>query len=136
MASLPSLVVLKMASYLDRPQERDSDLADIAHILSGFLPADDERRWSDEVVNLGLEYDDVSPFVLGKRIGALADEAEGALVRKFLSAIDDPDDPLATAGRMVRAARMSPSDPERLRARFKTFGRGLEAKSRGGPGRG
>ena len=133
-ASLPSLVVLKMASYLDRPRERDSDLADITHILSSFLPADDERRWSDDVVNLGLEYDDVSPFVLGKRIGALVDDAERALVRKFLSAIDDPDDPLATAGRMARAARMAPSDPDRLRARFKAFRRGLETKSCGGHG--
>jgi len=134
-ASLPSLVVLKMASYLDRPQERDSDLADIAHILSGFLPVDDERRWSDEVVNLGLEYDDVSPFVLGKRIGAHVDDAERALVRKFLSAIDDPDDPLATAGRMARAARMAPSDPDRLRARFNAFRRGLETKVAEGAGR-
>jgi predicted nucleotidyltransferase len=135
-ASLPSLVVLKMASYLDRPQERDSDLADIAHILSGFLPADDERRWSDEVVNLDLEFDDVSPFMLGKRIGALVDDAERALVRKFRSTIEDPDDPLATAGRMARAARMDPSDPNRLRLRFRAFRRGFETKSRGGQGSG
>lgn len=86
------------------------------------------------MVNLGLEFDDVSPFVLGKQIGALADDAERALVLKFLSVIDDPDDHLATAGRMARAVRLAPSDPERLRTRFNAFRRGLETRSCRGHG--
>jgi predicted nucleotidyltransferase len=131
-ASLPSLAVLKMASYLDRPWERDSDLDDIAHILFEFLSGEDERRWSDVVVDLGLEYDDVSPFMLGKRIGALVDDAERALVERFLAGVDDPNDPLATLGRMTRAAGPTKNDPEGLRLRFNAFRRGLEWPPGGG----
>ena len=133
-ASLPSLVVLKMASYLDRPQERDSDLADIAHILSDFLPSNDERRWSDEVLDRRLEFDEVCPFMVGQRIGSLADGAEVTLVRKFLSTIDDPDDPLATASRMARAASLGPDGLNQVRMRFSAFRRGLESVTRGEEG--
>lgn len=67
-ASLRSLVVLKMAAYLDRPWDRDSDLADIAHILFAFLAPDTEERWKDENLELGLDFDDVGPFVLGQQL--------------------------------------------------------------------
>lgn len=129
-ASLRSLVVLKMAAYLDRPWDRDSDLVDIVHILSEFLRPDDEEHWSDEVVDLGMEFEDVSPFVLGKQLSALVDEAERSLVQSFLAAIEDPADPLATLHRMTRDAPAAWKDPVRLRQRLSAFCRGFESKSR------
>jgi predicted nucleotidyltransferase len=129
-ASLRSLVVLKMAAYLDRPWERDSDLADIAHILSEFLRPDAAERWSDEVVDLGIEFEGVSPFVLGKQLGALVDEAERSLVQSFLAAIEDPADRLATLHRMAHRAPAAWKDPERLRLRLSAFRRGFESESR------
>lgn len=129
-ASLRSLVVLKIAAYLDRPLERGSDLADIAHILSEFLRLDAEERWSDEVVNQRMEFEDVSPFVLGKQLGALVDAAERNLVKSFLAAIEDPADRLATLHRMAREAPAAWKDPERLRLRLGAFRRSFESKFR------
>lgn len=75
-ASLRALVVLKIAAYLDLPWQPDNDLVDIAHIMFEYVPDDAEERWNDEIVELGLDFEDVGPFVLGKQIGALVDEAE------------------------------------------------------------
>lgn len=60
-ASLRSLVVLKIAAYLDLPWQRDSDLADIAHIMLEYLPDNAEVRWSDEIVQIGMDFEDVGP---------------------------------------------------------------------------
>ncbi len=124
-ASIRSLVVLKMAAYLDQPWERDSDLADIAHILSEFLQPDADERWSDEVIDLGIDFEDAGPFVVGKQLAALVDEAECGLVQSFLAAFEDPADRLATLHRMARSAPPAWRDTERLRLRFLAFRRGF-----------
>ena len=64
-ATIPVVVVLKMASWLDRPSERDRDLEDLAHVFKEYLKADDLRRWEDELVETGFAYDDQSAFALG-----------------------------------------------------------------------
>ena len=128
-ASLRSLVVLKIAAYLDRPWERDSDLADIAHILSEYVASTADQRWSDEILELGLDFEDVSPFVLGKELGALVDSAERHLVQSFLSAIEDPEDRLSTLPRMAARAPAGWTDPGRLRMRLLAFRRGFESPS-------
>jgi predicted nucleotidyltransferase len=53
--SLRSIVVLKMSAYLDKPWERDTDLADLAHIFPAFVAADADARWSPEVIDLDLD---------------------------------------------------------------------------------
>ena len=126
-ASLRSLVVLKMAAYLDRPWERESDLGDMAHMLSRFLPDESPERWSDEVVGLGLDYEDVGPYLLGEQIGASADRAERRLVRRFLDALLDPEDRLATLARMTITAPPGWREPERLGHRWLAFRRGFES---------
>jgi len=128
-ASLRSLLVLKISAYLDRPWERDNDLADIAHILYDFLGSDADERFSDEVVDLGMNFEDVSPFVLGKQLGGLVDEQERGLVQRFLSATEDPGDPLATLPRMARRAPAAWKDPNRLRLRLIAFRHGLELQT-------
>jgi len=129
-ASLRSLVLLKMAAYVDRPWERDSDLEDLAQILSGFLPGDAPARWSDQVVELGLEYEDVGPYLLGREIGGVADASERRLVQKFANAIADPEDRLSTLARMARHAPAGWTDPDRLALRWTAFRRGLESRRR------
>lgn len=42
-ASLRSIVVLKISAYLDKPWERETDLADIAHILQAFVGPDTDE---------------------------------------------------------------------------------------------
>jgi predicted nucleotidyltransferase len=123
-----SLVVLKIAAYLDRPRERDTDLADIAHIMSEYVGSTADRRWSDEIVDLGMDFEDVSPFVLGQEIGALVDAAERRLLQKFFATIEAPEDPLSTLHRMAERAPAAWRDPARLRLRLSTFRRGIETQ--------
>jgi predicted nucleotidyltransferase len=128
-ASLRSLVVLKIAAYLDQPRERDNDLADIAHILSEYVGPAADQRWSEEIIDLDMDFEDVSPFVLGKELAALVDEAERSLVQRFLAAIEDPADRLATLDRMARRAPNAWKSPERLRLRLIAFRRGFESQT-------
>jgi len=128
-ASLRSLVVLKVAAYLDRPWERDSDLADIAHILHRFLAPDADARWSHEILDLGLDFEDVGPFVLGEQLGALVDRSERNLVQNFVAAVENPADPLSTLFRMARRAPVAWHEPDQLRLRLSAFRRGFGAPS-------
>jgi predicted nucleotidyltransferase len=127
-ASLRSLVVLKIAAYLDRPRERDNDLADIAHIMFEYVGSAADERWSDEVVNLGMDFEDVSPFVLGKQLGPLVDSAERRWVQKFFATIEDPQDRHSTLPRMSGHAPAAWKDPARLRLRLLAFRRGFESR--------
>ena len=58
-------MVLKMSAYLDKPWEWETDLADIAHILQAFVGPDADQRWSPEVVEQDLDYEEVGPYLLG-----------------------------------------------------------------------
>jgi len=133
-ASLRSVVVLKMAAYLDRPWERETDLEDLAHILSRFLADDAPERWSDEIVDRGLDFEDAGPFLLGAQIGGLADRAERGLIRRFLAALDDPGDRLSTLSRMARRSPAGWTDPDRLGLRWGAFRAGFERPGRRGRG--
>ena len=128
-ASLRALVLLKIAAYLDRPWERDTDLEDIAQIVSRFLPDDAPARWSDQVVELALEYEDVGPYLLGQAIGVVADAAERQLVQRFVEGISDPGDRLSTLARMARRAPSGWTDPDRLALRWVALRRGFESSS-------
>ena len=90
-ASLPAIIVLKMAAYLDRPAEREKDLEDLAVILERGVRADDEGRYSEQVFDAGLSYEEAGPFVLGQRIAAVAGEDERKLVSDFIRSAQDPD---------------------------------------------
>lgn len=128
-SSLRSIVVLKMGAYLDRPRERDTDLADIAHILAGFLPPDAEERWSDEVIERGMNFDDVGPFVLGQQLGRLVDQPERSLIVRFMETLEDPADRTTTFPRMAQRAPAGWNDPDRLRQRWAAFRQGIESSS-------
>jgi len=127
-ASLRSIVVLKMCAYLDKPWERETDLADIAHILQAFVGVDADERWSPEVVELDLDYDDVGPYMLGTQLAAVVNKSESALIRRFLSSLEDDADGLATLRRMARRAPAGWRDPDSLRSRVHAFSRGLGAQ--------
>ncbi|MBW2464374.1 MAG: hypothetical protein JRH11_22175, partial [Deltaproteobacteria bacterium] len=82
----PVLAFLKMRAWLDRPEMRKKDLADIAHLLCEYIGDDDERRWHDDVVALGLDFRDVSPYVLGRDLGRIMRDEHELHVREFLRA--------------------------------------------------
>jgi hypothetical protein len=114
---------------LERPWERDSDLADLSHILSGFLGPDAAERWSEEIVGLGLDFEDVGPFLIGRQLGDLVDKRERSLVQSFLDRVEDPADRLSTLHRMVRRAPAGWKEADQMGARLLAFRHGFASPS-------
>ena len=102
-------------------------MADIAHIFQDFVGPDANERWSLEVVDLDLAYEEVSPFLLGRELASVVDDVERARARRFLAAIEDPADRLSTLTRMARLGPVGLREPEELLARITAFQRGFES---------
>jgi predicted nucleotidyltransferase len=129
-APLEVLALLKMVGYLDRPHERERDLADIAYILNDYVADADERRYGDEILDLGIAYDETSPFLLGRRLAGIVNEHESEAVLRFIELVKRTGDPTATQARMLVGAPPSwHRDPEELLLRIAAFERGFGATS-------
>ena len=100
-APIPVLVVLKIAAYIEAPYERARDLEDIAYALEDFVGSATEERYSDEVIDAGLTYEEVSPFLLGRRIGAIVNDAEKEMVEGFLRVVEEEGGGGGTQARML-----------------------------------
>lgn len=88
-ATVPVIAVLKMASWLDRPAERERDLDDLAHILDDYLEPDDPRRWDDDLIESGLSHEDQSAFTLGQDVARIAAQTHHETIERFLAAVSD-----------------------------------------------
>jgi predicted nucleotidyltransferase len=116
-ASLASLVVLKMVAWVERPFIRNKDLGDLAILLEQALAADDDRRW-DRAHPLGaaqLEYDQQSPFFVGLSVADIAQRAHRMCVETFLERISNEQH--AWHAVMAREARYVGDDTEERVAR-------------------
>jgi predicted nucleotidyltransferase len=89
-APIPVLTVLKIVAYHDRPAERERDLADLAYILTEY---DADDRFSDEVLGLGLSYEEVGPYLLAKSIKDIINDVERKEMERFMNAVLDENDP-------------------------------------------
>lgn len=87
-ATLPTIVMLKMAAWLDQPHERARDLQDIGFLLAEYLPIDDERRWDDPQLQ-GLDFEEQSARALGIDMAGIAQPHHRELVRTFLDRLAD-----------------------------------------------
>jgi predicted nucleotidyltransferase len=125
------IVLLKMVAYLDRPQERARDLEDLSYLIEGFADPDSEERFSDEILELGMAFEVVSAYLLGKKLTAIVDEKETRLVGTFLLKVEDEDDPDHTQARMATAWPWHGS-PGDLLLRIAAFRKGLETRARRG----
>ena len=126
-----AIAILKMVAYLDRPHEREKDLEDLAHLLTEYLPLDDDRRFSNAVVDLQLEYEEVSAYHLGRDIAEIAGTQEFEAVSRFVCRTLDHDDPAATLAKMARTGPMSwQDDPGVLLGRLRALERGLRSDRR------
>ncbi len=123
-ASAAAITILKMAASLDRP-DRDRDLADLAYLMDGIVGNDDAERWSDPVLDLDLGYELVSPFLLGRRVAAIADVRERAVVDRFLAKLADPSDRSAYQARMVSSGPREWREGDAAIARLNAFRRGF-----------
>jgi hypothetical protein len=91
--------------------------------MQDIVGVDDAERWSDPV--LDLDYESVSPFVLGRRVAALADVGEKAVVGRFLARLEDPSDRTASLARMVSMGPRQWREGEVATARLDAFRRGF-----------
>jgi predicted nucleotidyltransferase len=110
---VPVIALLKMASYLDRPAERERDLSDLAHVIDEYPPADDDRLFEGGLAERGLTLEAVLPFVLGRELAALADATEADVVRRFLQRVRSSD-----LGRFVANGPWSRFEPEQAESRL------------------
>lgn len=90
-ASLPTIVILKMNSWLDNSTERERDLADISHILEEAVDVDDDRRFADHIIERGIDFELVSSFIMGEEVGRIAEPQHRALIRRFLDLVGDEE---------------------------------------------
>lgn len=122
-APVPVVALLKVAAFLDRPNERQRDLEDLTHILDKYPNSRDERRFSDEVFELGLSYEEAGPFVLGHQLGSLANEEETELLHRFISQVH------RNVELQARMARLGPARwqgrPDEIVTRIAAFEKGI-----------
>jgi predicted nucleotidyltransferase len=86
--SLPTLVLLKISSYLDNPYGREKDLQDLGTLLLRYNPPDEER-FREEILAAGLEYDTVPPYLIGKRLAELCSAEEAQSVLHLLAELEN-----------------------------------------------
>jgi predicted nucleotidyltransferase len=114
----PSVVtLLKMAAYLDRPQERQRDLDDIAYLLELYVDDNAPRFW--DAASECRDYDLVSAYLLGRDIGHIVEEPHLELVERFLSRLAD------TEG--IEHAQMQRRGPRRWSTETRPLSRRLQS---------
>lgn len=86
---LPVLTLLKIISYLDRPEERERDIRDVGELLKRYERDNDDRRFSDEIIDRQIEYGSVGAFLLGMDLGAMCSETERVVVAGFVAEVND-----------------------------------------------
>ena len=133
--TVPVIVVLKMAAWLDRPAERDRDLEDLSYIFDDYLESMDTRRWNDDLISTGLSYENQSAFALGQDVGALIADSHIQLIIRFLEAVSDDSSAEHTQfSRHFRGRTLvSKDEPSAILVeRLQAFRRGLEHANRFG----
>jgi len=93
---VPVLTLLKIASFLDSPYDRQKDAQDILSILARY-EIEGDRRFGAEVYDAGVDYDRAGAFLLGEDLAMLCTGAEVELMMKFLSGVQDDTTALSTA---------------------------------------
>lgn len=124
MAAPEVIALLKMVSFLDRPARRKRDLEDIAHLFEGWIGPMDDARFTPELLELELDYDDVTPFVLGRRLGPSLDAPARGVVNEFIAQLREDD--VAQAWMLAGAPIAWRLHPELLLSCLAAFERGLD----------
>lgn len=86
---LSVLTLLKMVSYLDRPAERERDLRDFGELLRRYESNNDERRFSDQIIERQIDYDNAGAFLLGMDLSVICSETERSVVERFIAEINN-----------------------------------------------
>jgi predicted nucleotidyltransferase len=122
-ASLATLVILKVAAWLDRPHDRSKDLNDLGCILRDALDADDERRWDGTIPG---DFDDQSPRFVGQQVRGIATREHLDLIDRFLNTVLAESSPWVSE--LAKGMRFPPFDSaDRVTRQLVAFRQGLDA---------
>lgn len=90
-APLVVLALLKIVSYLDDPHTRRKDLQDLVALMRRY-EEDGDRRFGDDVLDAGVEYEEAGAFLLGRDLRTLCTTSQEVdVARRFLQQVCDPD---------------------------------------------
>jgi predicted nucleotidyltransferase len=116
-ATVSTIALLKMVSYLDRPHDRDRDLGDLAYVLEHYAEAGDDRRFSSDVLEAGVTYEQTGAFLLGRDLRVFVDAPEREAVERFMSRARGEGDAGRTLAVLLQQAppgwRRAPAEVER-----------------------
>jgi predicted nucleotidyltransferase len=127
-APIHVISVLKMVAYMDRPEAREKDLGDLAHILYSYVGDDSDRRFSLEVPDDLTEFENVAPYLLGRDVGAVVDPEERRRILDFIATIDDEARGPQLLARMSILGPFAWRDPDAVLERIRSFRRGMEER--------
>jgi predicted nucleotidyltransferase len=125
---LAVLGLLKIAAYLDDPHGREKDLQDLARLMERY-EEDGERRFSDEVLDAGVDYESAGAYLLGRDLAALCDERdEFEVVSTFIRQLSDANH-LSFQALVQLAGKDRPYQDGRLARGIAALARGFQEMS-------
>ena len=124
---LPVLVLLKIVAYRDNPYQREKDIEDLGAIMTRYEPLE-ALRFSDEVLDLGLEYETVGAYWVGKDLGVLCSADERALVDGLLAELHDERSRAFSIFAHCLRGQMDRETAARAHSLIKVFAQGLRVK--------
>jgi predicted nucleotidyltransferase len=120
--SVALIALLKMAAYTDRPDDRVKDLKDLGHVLEGYPSLDEDRVYSPEIFDEGLDVPQSQAFILGRELREICAAEDRAIVEQFLQLTADG----AGWSRFVSLSPW-PNDEERLRRKIEALRMGFRS---------
>lgn len=92
--TVPGLILLKVVSYLGRPEERTRDLLDIVYCFEQYESAVGQSRRFDycagvEVDEKSITFEEAGAFLLGIEVAGVARPKSLQVVRGFLDGVSD-----------------------------------------------
>ena len=129
-ANKPTLALLKIVAWLDRPAARERDLGDFAHLMVRHVGPDEDRYFVGAAADQELHAEGASSWWLGHDLGCMLNEPERAPLRDFLSRAMDERDPQHIISKMLtNGPRWWRGDEDLVVASLRAFEAGL---NRGG----
>ncbi|PWT98986.1 MAG: hypothetical protein C5B51_28160 [Terriglobia bacterium] len=86
------LALLKIVAYSESPYRRQKDLADVAALLKRYDP-EDVRRFGPEILDIGLDYELVAAYLIGRDLAPICSTEENRLIHALIERLRDRDSP-------------------------------------------
>ena len=122
------LTLLKIGAYLDDPILRKKDLHDVLVVLDKYSE-DGDRRFSDAVIDEGIQYDEAGAFLLGQDLRSLcAAPDEESAIASFIERVTHQD--FLVPAQLIRTRARSDEDSGEITCvrQLMALARGFAAK--------